>query len=174
MNFSFLPYDPIFPKLFAKEKSYLQQIIGKDTVIEHFGSTSVQGLGGKGVIDIYIQVPINKIKSISGILQQNGYVFRDYFKDEDHFLYQINRAEGNKKYHYHIHLSSLGNNNFKDCIAFRDYLRAHPNACKKYAQVKQKATKLIKNIRDKKILKKLYIKTKESGIQEIMKKVKKL
>ena len=41
MNFSFLPYDPIFPKLFAKEKSYLQQIIGKDTVIEHFGSTSV-------------------------------------------------------------------------------------------------------------------------------------
>jgi len=100
MDYSFLPYDPIFKELFNKEKSYLQKILDDDLVIEHFGSTSVPGLGGKGVIDIYILAPKDKVKSVSNKLQENGYLFKDFFKDSDHLFHQIDKEYGNKKYHY--------------------------------------------------------------------------
>lgn len=173
MDYSFLPYNSIFPELFKKEKSYLQRILGNNITIEHFGSTSVPGLGGKGVIDIYILTSKDKIKSTSDILQKNGYVFSDFFKDDDHLLHQINKLENNKKYHYHIHLSSLGNNNFKDCIIFRDYLRTHPEAVKKYTQLKKIALNKIKDITDKKEVIKIYLDTKKPIIEEIIQSVKK-
>ena len=91
MNYSYLPYDPIFPKLFLKEKEYLQKIIGNDSVIEHFGSTAVPGLYGKGVIDIYILVPKQKMKSVSEILQKNSYVYKDYASEKDRLFHDIDK-----------------------------------------------------------------------------------
>jgi len=172
MDYCFLPYDPIFSKLFEKEKLYLQRILGSNITIEHFGSTAVPGLDGKGVIDIYILTSKDKIESISDILQKNGYVFGDFFKDDDHLLYQIDKLESNKKYHYHIHLSSIGSANFKDCIIFRDYLRTHPEAIKKYTQFKKIALNKIKDITDKKEVVKIYLDTKKPIIEEIIQAVK--
>lgn len=168
MNYSFLPYDPVFPELFKKEKFYLQKLLGDNTVIEHFGSTSIFGLGGKGVIDIYIVVPKDKIKSVSKTLQENGYVFKDFFKDEDHLFHQIDKKTGDIKYHYHIHLSSIGNNNFKDCIAFRDYLRMNPEEIKKYSDIKKDALNKIKDIADKKEKVRIYLKTKGLIIRNVI------
>lgn len=163
-----MPYNPIFKELFNKEKSYLQKILDDDLVIEHFGSTSVPGLGGKGVIDIYILAPKDKVKSVSNKLQENGYIFKDFFKEVDHLFHQIDKEYRNKKYHYHIHLSSIGNKNFEDCIAFRDYLRSHPEAAQKYVELKQIALDKIKGITDKEKIVKIYLETKGSIIREIL------
>lgn len=168
MNYSFLPYDPIFPKLFEKEKLFLNKILGENILIEHFGSTSVPGLGGKGVIDIYILVPEERMKSVSNILKSNRYSFSDFFKDDNHLLYQINKREGNKEYHYHIHLSPIGSKNFKDCTIFRDYLRTHPESIKKYEKLKQSAIEKMKNVKDKKKRVKLYLETKKPIIDKII------
>lgn len=168
MSYSFLPYDSVFRELFEKEKLYLQKILGNNLVIEHFGSTSVPGLGGKGVIDIYILTPKDQVKFVSHKLQQNGYVFKDFFKDEDHLFHQTDKMYGDKIYHYHIHLSSLGNKNFTDCISFRDYLRTHPEAIKKYEKLKHIALDKIKGVTNKEEIVKLYLDTKSSIIKEIL------
>jgi len=168
-NYFYLPYDSIFPKLFQKEKSYLQKIIGKNIIVEHFGSTAVPGLGGKGVVDIYVLVSKDKLKSASGILQKHGYVFKtSFFKRKDHLFHQIDKKHGDKTYHYHIHVSATGSKNFNQCIAFRNYLRTHPESVKKYIRLKKLALDKIKGITDKKEMVKIYLETKGSIIDEII------
>jgi len=174
MDYTFLPYDPIFKELFKQEKYYLQKILGDEIIIKHFGSTSVPGLGGKGVIDIYILASKDKIKSVSNKLQKNGYVFKDFFNDVDHLFHQIDKVHGDKKYHYHIHLSSTGNKNFEDCIVFRDYLRDHPEAVNKYIELKQIALNKIKGMANKEEIVETYLSTKSSIIKEIIKNSKEI
>lgn len=57
LKYVFRPYDPIFPKLFIKEKNRLKKFLGRTVLIEHVGSTAIPGLGGKGIIDIAIAAP---------------------------------------------------------------------------------------------------------------------
>jgi GrpB-like predicted nucleotidyltransferase (UPF0157 family) len=172
MDYFFLPYNSLFPKLFEKEKSCLHQMLDKDAIIEHFGSTAVPGLGGKGVIDIYLLVSKSKIKNTSKILQSKGYIFKPNAGDKNRWFHQIDKKFRNKEYHYHIHLSFIGNKNFQECIAFRDYLRIHPKATKKYAKIKQVALKKLKNVTDKKELKRIYLETKGAVVQEIINEAK--
>ena len=60
-KYSFNKYLDIYRKLFIKEKYKLVSIL-PNAKIEHVGSTSIIGLGGKGIIDIAISVPKNKIE----------------------------------------------------------------------------------------------------------------
>ena len=174
MNYKFIPYDSVYPGLFEKEKVFLKKILSNKIIVEHFGSTAVPGLGGKGVIDIYLLVEKELMKIASKILCDHGYEYKKNTGDENRWFHQINKKHGDKSYHYHIHLSFFGNKNFEDCIDFRDYLRTNPEAVKKYSQIKQKASKNIESIIDKKELKKVYMNTKNSVIQEIMRKIKKI
>jgi len=169
MNYSYLPYDPIFPKLFLKEKKYLQKIIGNDSVIEHFGSTAVPGLHGKGVIDIYILVLKQRMKAVSEILQKNGYVYKNYASEKDRLFHDINKKYYDKRYHFHLHLSSIGNKNFADCIRFRDYLMKHPDAVEKYQKIKRIAIKKTKGVTDRKEIIRIYFETKSVVVKEILK-----
>lgn len=56
-KYVFKPYNSIFPELFEKEKERLSKYLTGEYQIEHVGSTAVQGLGGKGIIDIYLATP---------------------------------------------------------------------------------------------------------------------
>ena len=52
-KYSFNEYSAKYKKQFYIEKLKLKKIIPK-TKIEHVGSSSVRGLGGKGIIDLAI------------------------------------------------------------------------------------------------------------------------
>ena len=47
-RYPFIPYDSTYPELFQAEKERIREVLGKRVTIEHVGSTSVPGLGGKG------------------------------------------------------------------------------------------------------------------------------
>lgn len=48
-----VPYDPHWKAMFEAEKKILKSILSDEIVkIEHFGSTSVEGLSAKPIIDI--------------------------------------------------------------------------------------------------------------------------
>lgn len=64
-KYVFKPYNPVFSKLFETEKKRLSNYLTGLFRIEHVGSTAVPGLGGKGIIDIYIVVPENKLNTAS-------------------------------------------------------------------------------------------------------------
>src|SRR5215470_1881184 len=51
-------YDPAWPELFAREASRIRAALGGLAIqVEHVGSTSVDGLVAKPIIDILLAVP---------------------------------------------------------------------------------------------------------------------
>jgi GrpB-like predicted nucleotidyltransferase (UPF0157 family) len=128
-------YNPEWSKTFESLKDrILPLLIGVSTTIEHVGSTSVEGLAAKPVIDMDIVVD-DKAHSKEAIarLKALGYVHvgdygipgREAFK----------RPFGTLPHNLYVCLkSSLS---LKNHLLLRDYLRAHNDARDAYAKLKK-------------------------------------
>ena len=140
-KYKFRKYDKIYPKLFDKEKNKIERSLGKNIKIEHVGSTAVPGLGGKGVIDIAIFTPRNKLKSFISGLNRLG--FREtpgHPRDNRRIFMQRAIKEKGKERRVHIHLT-LTKAFWDSFIAFRNYLRNRERERNKYAKIKKGAVK---------------------------------
>ncbi len=161
-KYVFRPYNPIFIKLFEKEKKRLQVYLGENVLVEHIGSTAVPGLGGKGFIDIAVAGG-ESLSSLSTKLQEVGYEYRpDASTDERWFFKNELPDPLQETRRYHIHLTSHGSKDWKEMLAFRDYLRTHKDAVEKYAAIKNKAASISNQERE------IYVKTKDPVILEII------
>lgn len=139
-KYVFKPYSKIFPELFEREKERIISHIKQNLPIEHVGSTAIPNLDGKGIIDIAIAVHKKEMDSIVRQLQELGYEFRPIGSTSDRLYFRADlpdAEEGIRR--YHIHLTDPASKDWKDLIAFRDYLRSHPKEAKKYADLKKKA-----------------------------------
>ncbi len=139
-KYVFKPYSKRFPELFLKEKERISPHLKNALAIEHVGSTAVPNLGGKGIIDIAIAVHKEDMDGASKELQSLGYEFRPSFSTPDRFyliIYLPDAEEESRR--YHIHLTFLESKEWKELIAFRDYLRDHPTVAEEYALLKQEA-----------------------------------
>ena len=139
-KYVFKSYNKIFPEIFEKEKEKICDFIEETILIEHVGSTSIPNLGGKGIIDIAIAVRKQDMDSVSKQLQDLGYEFRPVFSTPDRLYFIIHRPDSEQEIRrYHIHLTYPENNEWKEFLSFRDYLRNHPNELREYAELKLKA-----------------------------------
>jgi GrpB-like predicted nucleotidyltransferase (UPF0157 family) len=130
-------YDPDWPCRFETEATCIRQILGTAAVgIEHIGSTSVPGLAAKPVIDIAIAVRSQAEGEKSApALEALGYEFvgehglpgRLFFRKGSH---QSCRT-------HHLHLVDSGPGHWEDYLAFRDFLRSHPDEAANYEQLKR-------------------------------------
>ncbi len=165
-KYIFKAYSIIFPELFQKERDRIASNVNIRSIIEHIGSTAVPGLGGKGIIDIGIAIDKQDMELASKKLQAIGYEFRPNFSSEDRFYfiaYLPDLEEGTRK--YHIHLTYPGNPEWKEFLGFRDYLRSHPKALQKYAELKQQAVSEARDEGER------YRKIKEPMFKEISAKI---
>lgn len=163
-KYKFRKYDSIYPELFEKEKKRIMKILGKNIEIEHVGSTSVPGLGGKGIIDIAIKTPKNKIKLFIKRLKKVGYEYNpEHPKDARRIFLQRRIFYKGKERRVHIHLT-LNKLFWDSFIVFRDYLINDNKSCKEYAQIKKEAIKYAKGDGKK------YRDYKNSFLQKILKK----
>ena len=133
------PYDPSWPQLFESEAAFLKRILPKSIVIkiEHFGSTAVQGLAAKPIIDMLVEVSslAGTQEQIVPILEAAGY---DYFWRTDvspAYAWFIKRDSQGKRTH-HIHMVEA-DSKLWERLYFRDYLREFPEEAKQYAELKQ-------------------------------------
>lgn len=139
-KYVFKPYSKIFPELFQKEKGRISSNLKEFIAIEHIGSTAVSGLGGKGIIDIAIAVSKNNMDSTSKQLQDLGYEYRHTFSTPDRFYFIIYLPDPEEESRrYHIHLTYPENNEWRELIGMRDYLKGHPEALQEYAELKKQA-----------------------------------
>lgn len=137
-KYVFKPYNPLFPQLFQREKERIALYVKDLLCIEHVGSTSVPGLGGKGIIDIAIAMP-NK-EAIVSQLQELGYEFRPRFSTQERLYFVIDLPdpeEGVRR--YHVHVMSDKSSEWQDFLSFRDALRADPQLMQEYAALKEQA-----------------------------------
>ncbi len=134
-----LPYKVEWKERFISEKADLKKVLPKDSIIHHIGSTSVEGLAAKPIIDILVEV--HSLKEVDGISSsfltlgfigkgENGIPNRRYFyKDES----------GQRT--VHLHIFTKGSYEVTRHIAFRDFLRSHKTEAEKYGELKLKLSK---------------------------------
>lgn len=135
----FRKYDENYPKIFSLEKKKLIKIIG-NAQIEHIGSTSVIGLGGKGVIDIIILVKKKDFEKIRKKIIKSGY--EQGYSNEKKRLFFF-KQEKNKRFHVHL---TADKKIFQHSIIFRELLKIDKEFRKEYLELKKDAIKQCKGI----------------------------
>lgn len=135
-----VPYDPGWPPAFeeaaAKLSSALQPWIVE---IEHIGSTAVPGLAAKPVIDILVGVrSLDQSAEIVAAAEGLGYEYVPEFEVELPFRRYFRRWAAGRRTHQ-VHLVERSNVEWWDRhVAFRDWLRGHPEDLDAYANLKKR------------------------------------
>ena len=155
-----VPYDPGWPALFADVGSRLRQALGDVALrIDHVGSTSVPGLAAKPVIDIQISVSaFDPLDAYRLPLQAVGFVWRANNPDLSKRYFR--EVPGGRR--THIHVQRAGSLGEQLTLVFRDYMRAHPDDARRYAELKYR---LAGQFRDNRVT---YTESKAPFVWEIL------
>ncbi len=129
-----IDYDPAWPQTYASWRDRVGRTLGRAALgIEHVGSTSVPGLAAKPIVDI--QVSVADLADESRYVRQlegAGLVLRS--RDDWHRYF---RPPAGQPRAVHVHVCAAGGQWERDHLLFRDYLRADPAACHRYAEAKR-------------------------------------
>jgi GrpB-like predicted nucleotidyltransferase (UPF0157 family) len=129
--------NPDWPAMYERERRRIAGATGDWLVdIQHVGSTSVPGLGAKPVIDIMAGVRnLDDVTNIVEPLRRIGYEYVP--PDVDDIPERRYFRRGWPRSH-HLHVTEANSDFFRQHIAFRDYLRAHPDAARDYEKLKRR------------------------------------
>jgi GrpB-like predicted nucleotidyltransferase (UPF0157 family) len=122
--------------MFEAERHRLAMALGDRAIrIEHNGSTSVPGLAAKPIVDIQVSVAsLQPLALLVAALAPLGYVHVPHA--DDAFCPFLHRPSAWPHTH-HVHFVEAGGLEERRTLAFRDYLRAHPDAAREYEQLKR-------------------------------------
>jgi len=143
-KYTYYPYNKLYPDLYKKQRNRLIKIFGDSIRLEHIGSSSVPGLGGKGIIDIELSVSKKEIGETKKILVKNGYKVGDNFNDPERWFFKKFYIDKGKKRTVHIHLTFHNSTAWKRALSTRDYLRENKKAREEYASIKKEGVKVAK------------------------------
>ncbi|MGD6792771.1 GrpB family protein [Metabacillus indicus] len=128
-------YSIDWARQFEQEKRKLSEILG-DRVksIEHIGSTAVEGLGSKPVIDI--AAGVNNLETINKFIEplkqiEYQFVYHKEFPERRFFRKGQWRAGT-----HHLHFYEFEGEHWNNQLLFRDYLRKNPDDARKYHDLK--------------------------------------
>lgn len=129
-------YDSDWPGRYQQWHAHLREgLAGVAQRIEHVGSTSVPGLAAKPIIDIQV--------SVVGLCDESRYVARIeslglQLRSRDD-LHRHFRPVPDDPDVVHVHVCGVGSAWEREHLLFRDYLRAHADACDAYESAKRRA-----------------------------------
>lgn len=128
------PYDERWIGRYEEEARLLRSIFGHELIeLHHIGSTSVRGLAAKPVIDIMpIVKDIERIDRYDEKMRAAGYIP----KGENGIPGRRYFQKGGDARTHHVHVYGEGSPEIKRHLAFRDYLRKHPDEAKQYGDLK--------------------------------------
>lgn len=136
-----MPYDEKWAQAFLDIKSELDAVLGGLPIsIEHVGSTSVQGLAAKPIIDIDVVVRRTDVGAAIKALATIGYEHEGNGGIEDREMFKYSGKENLME--HHLYVCPEDSAELKRHVLFRDYLRAHPDAVQAYSQIKKEAADL--------------------------------
>jgi putative glutamine amidotransferase len=130
------PYDPAWPSHFETEAARIRAALGDLAVeIEHVGSTSVPGLAAKPVVDIQVSVRsmVPRIAYIDPLVRLGYRWVLDPWTDEHEYF---SRDENGERV-FQIHVCPTGSEWERRHLAFRDWLRDHPEDAAAYERLKR-------------------------------------
>ncbi len=135
-------YDPVWVKDFEDIRKEISEVIGDLVLsIEHVGSTSVKGLSAKPIIDIDVVIEDGtRLNPVISALDKIGYHHRGNLGIPGREAFGYEGKDHLRKHHLYV----CEKNAEELCrhIAFRDYLRTHPEAVAEYSRIKTEGAAL--------------------------------
>ena len=129
------PPDPAWSRTFEAEAARIAAALGDEVIaVHHIGSTAIPGISAKPIVDLLVEVHrIEAVDDLSGAMAERGYEGwgenglpgRRYFdrRGDRHMC--------------HVHVYGSGNPELERHLAFRDYMRAHPENANAYGRLKE-------------------------------------
>jgi GrpB-like predicted nucleotidyltransferase (UPF0157 family) len=132
-----VPHNPNWLSEFDTEANQIAVALGENAVaIHHIGSTSIETIHAKPIIDILIEVrSIDKVDDRNSAMQTLGYECLGEFGIADRRFFRKNNAAGIRT--HHVHIFDVDSAQIARHLAFRDYINAHPEAAWEYSELKQ-------------------------------------
>ena len=141
--------------------------LGKDIIynsikIEHVGSTSVEGLSAKPVIDLDIVIEKDKFAIIKELLNKKGYEHEGDLGIEGREAFSYSGKE--ELMTHHLYVCPKDSKELFKHITFRNFLKNNPALAAEYSKVKEQAAVRYPDDIDK------YMEFKSKIIEKIYKK----
>jgi len=135
-----VPYQADWPACFAAEAERLRQALGgRIGAVEHMGSTAIPGMPAKPIIDMAASVEsLAEAEGLIPDLARLGYEWHERDRqDVPDRLYFVRRTADGRATTHHLSLAEPASDFWARHLAFRDYLRTHPEAAAEYAELKR-------------------------------------
>ncbi len=131
-----VPYSHDWPRLYQLEVVELRKVLGNEIVSTfHIGSTAIPGMMAKPIIDILLEVKsIAKIDDYNNDLMKLGYDPRGEYGIPGRRYFSKNNTNDVRT--HHVHAFQSGDIGLERHLAFRNYMIAHPEDAREYAQLK--------------------------------------
>ena len=157
-----LPYDEKWKQDFIDIKNEIEAVLGTIAIsIEHVGSTSVEGLAAKPIIDIDVVVRKKDVQAAIDALGTIGYIHEGNLGIEGREAFAYEGKEHLRA--HHLYVCPEDSEELKRHLSFRDYLRVHKDAVQQYSAVKYEGANLYPDDIEK------YIEHKSPVIEKIYK-----
>lgn len=122
-----------WPALFAAEAARLRSALGEQVLgLEHYGSTAIPGIKAKPVIDLL--VGLDRLETAAGCapaMLALGYEDAGTDVVPDHHIFGLGEART-----HIVHMVAFEGQAWRECLAFRDALRADPALARAYEALK--------------------------------------
>ena len=139
-----------------------EDVIYNSIKIEHVGSTSVEGLSAKPIIDLDIVIENDKFEIIKRLLKDKGYEHEGDLGIEGREAFTYSGKE--ELMTHHLYVCPKDSKELFKHITFRDFLRNNSALASEYSRVKEQAAVLYPDDIDK------YMEFKSKIIEKIYKK----
>lgn len=149
-------YNPDWATWYDDEKVKIERAIGTLNIarMRHYGSTSIPDMFAKPTVDILLEIPENvDVESMKARMTAAGYICLDengltMQTPPPHLMFLGGyTSTGFAERVFHIHVQYYSDAE-PDEIVFRDYLIAHPETAKEYADLKRSLWKNFEHDRD--------------------------
>lgn len=127
--------NPAWARQYEVEAQLLRLVFGLELVaIHHVGSTSIPGIYAKPIIDIMPLVrDIDVVDSFNPVMEALGYRPRGEYEIPGRRYF----SRGTTLHSHHVHVYQVDNPEVLLHLAFRDFLRAHPEKALMYSDHKR-------------------------------------
>ena len=136
------PYRAAWEQDFADIAAEIRGAMGELALrIEHIGSTAVRGLSAKPIIDIDVVIwDASLLGAAIARLEAIGYRHEGDLGIAGREAFRYDGKDHLQK--RHLYVCPEDSAELKRHLAFRDYLRAHPDAVREYSRVKEEGASL--------------------------------
>lgn len=134
-------------KDYEEMESFLKRSLSECPIekISHIGSTAIEGIWAKNIVDILIEVAKDsELERTAKVIEANGFIRMSTSPTRVSFNHGYTK-DGFADKVFHLHLRYVGDH---DELYFRDYLNDHPPVAKEYEAIKLQLWKQFEQNRD--------------------------